>query len=106
MESPWLAFKPSFGLDGTHCMCVKSNEKTTYVTVPQSVITDKQDLLLTQSERDATVQRTYSESDETENTYYLYASDFEDGTYIIGESGTYIVMEDIEFDFKSKSYQV
>ena len=38
--------------------------------------------------------------DDTEsNIVYLYNSDFVDGTYRIRESGTYIIMEDIVFNF-------
>ena len=37
------------------------------------------------------------------NIVYLYNSDFKDGTYRIKESGTYIIMEDIVFNFNSPS---
>jgi len=37
------------------------------------------------------------------NVVYLYQSDFEDGTYRIRESGTYVVMEDIVFNFNAPS---
>ena len=37
------------------------------------------------------------------NIVYLYNSDFKDGTYRIKESGTYIIMEDIIFNFNPPS---
>jgi len=36
-----------------------------------------------------------------DDVYQLYQSDFEEGTYRITESGTYIVMEDIELNFNA-----
>ena len=36
-----------------------------------------------------------------DNIIELYQSDFEEGTYRIRKSGTYIIMEDIEFDFNA-----
>ena len=37
----------------------------------------------------------------TSEEYELYQSDFEDGTYRIPTPGTYKIMEDIMFDFKT-----
>ena len=36
-----------------------------------------------------------------DDVYELYQSDFVDGTYRIKKSGTYKIMEDIEFDFNA-----
>eukprot|EP00486_Rosalina_sp_Unknown_P001205 CAMPEP_0201565262 /NCGR_PEP_ID=MMETSP0190_2-20130828/4248_1 /ASSEMBLY_ACC=CAM_ASM_000263 /TAXON_ID=37353 /ORGANISM="Rosalina sp." /LENGTH=712 /DNA_ID=CAMNT_0047982553 /DNA_START=729 /DNA_END=2869 /DNA_ORIENTATION=- len=39
------------------------------------------------------------------NIIYLYNSDFQDGTYRIKESGTYIIMEDIVFNFNAPTIE-
>ena len=39
-----------------------------------------------------------------DDVYELYQSDFERGTYRIRKSGTYRIMEDIEFNFNAGDY--
>ena len=42
-----------------------------------------------------------NDEDSSKKMVYLYQDDFTEGTYRILESGTYIIMEDIVFDFNS-----
>jgi len=87
--------KPSMGLDGRFCMCVKPEEYSEY-QVPKQQLVDK---VRTDSEaEDASSVWT---SDAKVDLYRLWQKDFEHGTYRILKPGKYIVMEDITFDFKA-----
>ena len=88
---------------GTHCMCLKSDRETTYIKVSQTEINEKLNSFSDNDDDDDTDDSIIDDDDSDDSIYYLYATDFEDGTFIITQSGTYVLMEDIEFDFKSKT---
>eukprot|EP01084_Bolivina_argentea_P078622 142682_1 len=79
--------KPSIGSNGKFCMCIKPKNLEIYnLQLQQQFINNIQ---LKDSEN---INR---------NNVKLYNSDFIYGTYRIKSSGTYIIMEDIIFDFNA-----
>merc|ERR1719447_843036 len=90
--------KPSIGNNGRFCVCVKPHESY------------DEDTMFPISEREfKAYQKAYTEfhtesvgdSDVVDGVVTLYQSDFEWGTYRIQKSGTYVLMEDITFDFNA-----
>ena len=102
-------FAPSIGSDGRFCVCAKdkssdNNEnKVTYMSRLDDQVSaakkrkDKYEKAQKQTE---TATETDEDEEETKE-FFLYQSDFKDGTYRIKESGIYTIMEDIVFDFNS-----
>ena len=101
-------WKPSLGIDGRYCQCWKPSAKSLN---PNEVNNQRFLSISTQilHEKIASIQSLQSLSklivEEVEPLevmdIHLYQSDFESGTYRITAPGTYVVMEDIEFDFNA-----
>jgi len=96
-------YKPTIGTDGHFCVCVQSSS-TQYLTVDSSEITEKTNTL----EKNIEIAEAAEVEEEKKQslgwdyqTKYLYKEDFAKGTYRIQEPGTYILMEDIEFDWNA-----
>ena len=93
-----MAYKPSIGNDGKHCVCVKPTLSA--VGAHQVAPDEFEAATLRHSqfleERDGEV-----DTGSIDDVHELYQSDFEDGTYRIQKSGTYVIMEDIVFDFNA-----
>jgi len=96
-------FKPTIGTEGQFCICVQPSTSQ-YYSIDSSVLTTKEATLSTAAESAAAVT---AEDDRKQTlgwefqTKYLYATDFALGTYRITEPGTYVLMEDIEFDWNA-----
>jgi len=90
--------KPSIGTKGQFCQCAKPNpsaQASTFTVSLAWLARSEAALARYQSQLE-------SETDQTSDTVIeLYQRDFESGTYRITESGTYVVMEDIIFDFNA-----
>ena len=82
-QSP-VNFKPSIGTDGRNCVCVQPS-KMGYFEAGSRKIEEKKE----------------NEQGSMDDVYYLYQKDFVEGTYRITKSGTYVIMEDITFDFNA-----
>ena len=108
-------WKPSLGIDGRFCQCWKPNVSANDLIgnkIDDGYDSDRR-FLSTPTERlhekIAFVQKLQTLSmyiEEVEPVeevmdIHLYQSDFESGTYRITAPGTYVVMEDIEFDFNA-----
>ena len=102
--------KPSIGIDGKHCVCVKPSKKKYFqiATSELQAAQQRNQNFLKKQKQDEYKQELEDELKKddimnvpTDKIIYLYQSDFEHGTYRIRESGTYIVMEDIIFDFNA-----
>ena len=91
--------KPSIGTNGEFCVCVKPNESYDAETSVYSV--DDATFQSAQTEYAQNHEQTAEDTGSMDDVHELYQSDFEDGTYRIKMSGTYKIMEDIEFDFNS-----
>lgn len=96
-------FKPTIGVDGQFCVCVKPSA-TQYYSIDSSLITAKEETLseaLVTSAAAEAVVASKQEKGWDYQTKYLYAADFAPGTLRIKEPGTYILMEDVEFDWNA-----
>jgi len=91
-----MAYKPSIGNDGSHCVCVKPTLSSQHQVEPEDFAAAAAEHSEYLAERDGDV-----DSGDIDDLYELYQSDFEEGTYRIQKSGTYRIMEDIEFNFNS-----
>eukprot|EP01084_Bolivina_argentea_P301903 520992_1 len=93
-------WKPSLGIDHRFCQCYKPfhNHKKKHITVQSNQLQLKiKQIISTQKSvniRDKSVENKHKK-------YHLYAEDFKHGTYRIQHSGTYIIMEDIQFNFNA-----
>ena len=88
--------KPSIGTNGQFCVCVKAKEETfTSYTVSDD------DLEAVKTEYEENHKEEEEDTGSMADVYELYQSDFESGTYRIKKSGTYKIMEDIQFDFNA-----
>ena len=95
-------WKPSLGIDGRFCQCYKPfHKKRTHITIKKKRLNDKiekVDQFI--KDKENAVDPTGELLDITKlDEHYLYQIDFIDGTYRIKKPGTYIIMEDIEFNF-------
>ena len=91
--------KPSIGIEGEHCVCFQQ-ETTEYFSASEEEIAQYEsniELQLEAEEDEEPVDITVGD----DKVVYLYQSDFAEGTYRIKESGMYVIMEDIVFDFNS-----
>ena len=90
--------KPSLGTDGEFCVCyqpaVMAGENNMLHTLSSDLQAKQEKVKNARNEVDAEELSTASDDD----IYYLYAVDFEQGTYRIKQPGRYVVMEDIEFN--------
>jgi len=96
-------YKPTIGTDGKYCLCVQSST-TQYFSIDSSVITTKEATLETITEtatKEEEEEASKQEAGWNYKTTYLYSADFSKGTYRIQEPGTYILMDDIEFDWNA-----
>ncbi len=89
--------KPSIGNKGSFCVCVKPHESFTASTNEVSV----EDFESAQSDYAEQHAEEDEDTSSVEDVYELWQSDFVSGTYRIQKSGTYRIMEDIEFDFNA-----
>ena len=108
-------YKPSIGTDGRFCVCYQPSDS--YQT--SFGLTDEQEQWIETRENEMNQNNNNAENvyysrvdghdlseEETNavdlrdsNVVYLSSNDFQDGTLRIKKSGTYIITEDIEFDF-------
>ena len=93
------------GADGRNCVCAKPSLKgTTTYSIDEGEYTAS---LREYEDAQGAIAEAAGNSEENgnkearESIHYLYQSDFEEGTYRIQESGIYVFMEDIVFDFNS-----
>eukprot|EP01084_Bolivina_argentea_P021273 39520_1 len=102
--------KPSIGIDGKYCVCTKPGNKRYYQVETSELHAAQErnkDFLIKQQQLDykKMLEEKMEEYDimnvPHDKITYLYQSDFLHGTYRIRESGIYIVMEDIMFDFNA-----
>ena len=87
-------------MSGNSCVCVKPSQEysDTYLVSIKDYNAKKNDELKQHNQLNR--ENMHSEQDKEEDKiFYLYQTDFGQGTYRITESGTYIMMEDITFDF-------
>jgi len=102
--------KPSIGIDGKHCVCVKPSKQRNFhvstADLDDAALRTKQ--FSQQQQQEDYKQKLKEEFEKQdimniprEKITYLYQSNFEHGTYRIRESGIYIVMENIVFDFNA-----
>jgi len=88
-------WKPSLGTQGAFCQCYHPyHDETRTIAVSLADLEAKQ-AMINQLHGDASATIAY----ETDTVTELYQSDFAQGTYRITTPGTYVIMEDIEFDF-------
>ena len=115
-------YKPSIGTDGRFCVCytpsveeqqnyyvskskfeeaVKERERKKTVEGPVNYMDtlEQKHLRVDGHEIDSSDSDRESEDLRDSNVMYLSKNDFEDGTLRIKKSGTYILTEDVEFDF-------
>jgi len=90
LDGSYTAFhlKPSLGIEGKYCVCVKPSKEKKILTSDSSIMDKKLDVIEEQNKFSSSVAN-----------IQLYQSDFESGTYRIQKPGTYTVMEDIMFHF-------
>ena len=96
-------FKPSIGTNGRFCVCTQPTADVQYYSASES------DLIRINSANNNNnndISKISSNNQKTSKTsenniIRLYQADFSTGTYRITEPGTYIIMEDIEFDFNA-----
>jgi len=91
-------FKPSIGTDGRFCVCAQPNSSPLPYYIDDMTLETYETLWTTNQNSKIEVPTTKTS---TNNIVYLYSKDFVSGTYRITEPGTYIIMEDIEFDFNA-----
>ena len=99
-EEPREWVKPSIGSDGRHCVCVKPNASFLAKTVWRSSPTAFEQVAVDWMESQGESHNAKSLGF-VDDVVELFQNDFERGTYRITESGTYRIMEDIEFDFNA-----
>ena len=92
--------KPSIGTNGRFCVCVKPNESFDAESAFEEEL-DKFNELISEYEA---VHNVLEDASSMDDVYELYQSDFATGTYRIRKSGTYRIMEDIEFNFNAGDY--
>merc|ERR1719242_2532745 len=91
-------YKPSIGTDGRFCVCVQPNDD--FATTTASI--GEAELSATKGQYEATkAAEAEEDTSSITDSYKLWQSDFEEGTYRITKSGTYTIMEDITFDFNA-----
>jgi len=96
-------YKPTIGVEGKYCICVQPST-TQYFSIDSTAISTKEAKLATAAAEALTEEAEVEAKQElgwNYQTKYLYAADFAPGTYRIKEPGTYILMEDIEFDWNA-----
>merc|ERR1719495_223722 len=91
--------KPSLGTDGRFCQCTKPNAASVASTnrVSLAELRSAQNALAEIESQNAAE----AAAEPSVVSVELYQRDFESGTYRITASGTYVVMEDILFDFNA-----
>ena len=90
-------------MSGRFCVCTKPSASQ-YFEVTDDMMTAKEESLKNQAEAklQSEEEETRKESeDASTRTIKLYAKDFERGTLRIKEPGTYILMEDVEFNWNA-----
>ena len=99
------AFKSSIGTDGRFCVCHQGSSETTFYEVESETLASKDALIQTKQETKANAlskeEIEAKEAADGNKVYYLRQQDFptNSGTYRITQPGTYILQEDIEFEF-------
>lgn len=99
-----MSYFPSLVTAGSYCVCYKPSDElvTTYQidkTYYESVVSQQDEYVDELSHEDDK----YTTNNLLTNIQYLSSVDFEEGTYRITESGTYILTEDIVFNPHSLS---
>ena len=94
-------FKPSIGIDNRNCVCYKPIQlQQQQLTITVTDEEYQEAITLLQSFRD---QQQKQEILQQDTIIHLKQSDFDKGTYRILKSGTYIIDEDIVFNFNPPS---
>jgi len=96
-------FKPTIGLKSQFCVCTKPSA-TQYFEVTEDMITQKEESLAHQEYvkiDQEKITEELSKKTADDNTVYLTKESFARGTFRIMEAGTYILTEDVEFDWNA-----
>ena len=102
--------KPSIGIEGSYCVCTKPSTARTFQVSTSEIQEAKQrnkefEIKMKQEAYKEELEEKLQEDDmmnvPRDHVIHLYQSDFLHGTYRIRESGVYVLMEDITFDFNA-----
>ena len=100
-RTEWI--KPSIGSDGRHCVCVRPSASLGGAKWRSSpTVFEGVAVRWLEAEGEGA---SLNEVGFVDDVHELWQSDFVDGTYRITESGTYVVMEDITFDFNAGDWE-
>lgn len=98
------AFLPSISTSNSYCVCYKPNDEyLTYYDVNTKYLEELQEKRENEKIQEDLDEENAKTNKITTNTVYLSKTDFEEGTYRIKESGTYILTENIVFNPHSLS---